>query len=587
MKKLTGLIASDGMATGQLYCVMDHPELIIPSYKISDKEIPIHQKRFNEAIQKAKDGLAELLSNSNEENKTEEDILSTHIMMLNDTDFLNSVLTEIETKKVNVELALKTKLTETIEIIKQANDKYLSARAVDIEDAFDYVFNHLLHTRANNNSRFAKVPKGAIIAAKLIKPSEAMLVKKAGVSGIIMEEGGVTSHIAIMARAWDIPMLVGVKDCIDFSLFGVQAILDADKGCVLLNPSEQDINQAKERIIKREIELKELLANQEKYAKRLSMKTSDGVTVSVNANIAIPEEIENKFVNVSNGIGLFRSEFLFLEDGKIPNEEEQFRAYKKVLEAMGKKYVAIRTFDFGADKMLDEQKNLKEVNPLLGWRAIRYCLDRQDIFKTQIKAILRASCYGHAYLVVPMISTVEEVIKVKKIIEECKEDCKNEGKECPEHINLGIVVEVPSTAITADLYAPYVDFFTIGTNDLIQYTMAADRENTRVSSITNYFEPSVLRLIKNVLEAQKHIKDQTGYLVSMCGEMASHEDAAFLLLGMGLRHFSMPPSKILKMQKFMEKVSVKDAEKLYEEVRNLNSPQLIKEKVQTAINKYK
>ncbi len=588
MKKLTGLIASDGLATGKLHCILSEPETTIPSYKISCKEIPIHKERFTNAIENAKKDLAEILSGSieeskNEKDKTEENILSTHIMMLNDTVFLNSVYDEIENKKINVEFALKTKLQETIEIIKQTNDPYLSARTVDIEDAFDSVFNHLLHSRNTDNSRFSQLPKGSIIAAKLIKPSEALLVKNAGVSGIIMEEGGVTSHIAIMARAWNIPMLVGVEDCLDFSIFAVNAILDADSGCVILNPPEKDIIECNEKIKKREAEIKELLAHQEEYAKRLSMKTKDGVTVSVNANIAIPEEIENKFVKISNGIGLFRSEFLFLEDGKIPNEEDQFLAYKKVVEAMGEKYVLIRTFDIGADKMLNEQKQLREVNPLLGWRAIRYCLDRKEIFKTQIRAILRAAYFGNALIVIPMISTVDEVIAVKQIIEDCKKECAEKGQNCVQEINVGIVVEVPSTAIAADLYAPHIDFFTIGTNDLIQYTMAADRENTKVSALADYFEPAVLRLIKTVLDAQKFIKDQRGYLVSMCGEMASHEDAAFLLLGMGLRHFSMPASKILKMQKFMEKISVSDAEKLYEEIKLLDSSKKIKQKVQETL----
>ncbi len=592
MKRLNGLIASEGLATGKLHCIMAEPETTIPSYKISDKEIPIHKERFAKAIEDAKEDLAELLSDSIEENKNEttnkpeENILNTHIMMLNDSFFLNSVYKEIENKKVNVEFALKTKLQETIEIIKQSNDPYLSERAVDIEDAFDSVFNHLLHSRNLDNSRFSQVPKGSIIVAKLIKPSEALLVKNAGVSGIIMEEGGVTSHIAIMARAWNIPMLVGVEDCLDFALFAVNGILDADEGCVLLNPTEKDIIEYNEKIKQREIEIKELLAHQEVYAKRLSMNTNDGVRVSVNSNIAIPEEIENKFVTISNGIGLFRSEFLFLEDGKLPNEEQQFLAYKKVVKAMGEKYVAIRTFDIGADKMIDEQKQLREVNPLLGWRAIRYCLDRKEIFKTQIRAILRASYFGNAFIVIPMISTVNEIIEVKKIIEECKKECDAKGQKYDKEINIGIVVEVPSTAIAADLYAPYIDFFTIGTNDLIQYTMAADRENTKVSYLADYFEPAVLRLIKSVLDAQKFIKDQEGYLVSMCGEMASHEDAVFLLLGMGLRHFSMPASKILKMQKFMEKINVSDAEKLYDEVKSMDSAKLIKEKVQKAISKY-
>ena len=236
--------------------------------------------------------------------------------------------------------------------------------------------------------------------------------------------------------------------------------------------------------------------------------------------------------------------------------------------------------------MIDEQETLREKNPLLGWRAVRYCIERKEVFKTQIKAILRAGVFGNVFLLIPMISNIEEIIEVKKIIEECKLECNADGKKIIEKVNVGIMVEVPSTAVAADLYAPYLDFFSIGTNDLIQYTMAADRENTKVAYLANYFEPAVLRLIKNVIDAQRFIKEQVGHLVSMCGEMASHEDAAFLLLGMGLRHFSMPAGKILKMQKFMQSVNVKDAEALYEKIKKLNSASQIKTEVQKTLEKY-
>lgn len=582
MKKLTGLIASDGLAAGPLYCITDLPEIVILPYKISKNEIDDNIKRLNDAIDLAKDELLQLTSNS-QNDKMGKDIIDTHIMMLSDSVFLDSVFSEIKNSEMNVEWVLKNKIEETATMMKNSGDAYLSERADDIHDAFDSVFTHLLSTRTSNRSRFEKVPKGSIIVAKLIKPSEALLVKNAGVSGIVMEEGGVTSHIAIMARAWDIPMLVGVKGCLDFARFNMQAALDADNGFVLFNPSINEINEYKKRIKKREEEVLELLRLQKNYKERLSIKTKDGVEVSVNANIAFPEEIENTFVTISNGIGLFRSEFLFLKDGKIPCEEEQFEAYKKVVATMGQKPVIIRTFDVGADKMVGEQENLGEKNPLLGWRAIRYCLDRQEIFKTQIRAILRAGAFGNVYILIPMISHLEEIMAVKKIIAECQVECTAKNQDIAKNIGLGIMIEVPSAAIAADLYAPLIDFMSIGTNDLIQYAMAVDRENTKVSPIANYFEPAILRLIKNVIDAKKFIQNKTGHLVSMCGEMASHEEAVFLLLGMGLRHFSMPASKILKMQKFMESVRVKDAEGLYESVKHLNSSKDIEEKVYEAL----
>lgn len=583
MKKLNGLIASDGLAAGRLYCVSDSIEPIIPVYGIKESEVQLHKKRLEQAVEAAKSELQQLISNAPDGGKTMSDILNTHIMMLSDTSFLKDVLSEIENDKMNAEFALKKKIEETVQLLQASGNKDFMLRCDDIKDAFDSVFAHLLATRTAQLNRFEKVPKGAVIAASLIKPSEALLIKNAEVAGVVIEEGGVTSHIAIMARAWNIPMLVGVNGCMDFARPNMPAIIDADRGFVLFNPPEAEINAYQKKIEKRNADVRELFERQKSYTERLTITTSDGVEVSVNANIAFPEEIKNKFVTISNGIGLFRSEFLFLEDGKIPAEDKQYEAYKQVIEAMGKKPVVIRTFDVGADKMIGEQKNLGELNPLLGWRAVRYCLEHRDIFKTQIRAILRAGALGNVYILIPMISHAEEIIEVKNLIKECKKECKTAGIPIAENLGLGIMIEVPSAAVAADLYAPLVDFMSIGTNDLIQYTMAADRENTKVAALANYFEPSVLRLIKYVIDSKQFIKNQTGHLVSMCGEMASHEDAAFLLLGMGLRHFSVPAGKILKMQKFMEKVSVKEAEKLYKSIKPLNSAKQIRERVREVL----
>ncbi len=586
MKKLNGLIASDGFAEGLIYCVNDAAEHIISAYPIKNEEVEFHKKRLENAVETAKEELGQLISGSQDSGKTANDILNTHIVMLSDTSFIKSVCSDIETLKLNAEFVLQKKIDETIGLLKASGNKELMLRCDDIKDAFDSVFVHLLSSRTAKINRFEKMPKGAIIVASIIKPSEALSIKNCQAAGIVIKEGGVTSHIAIMARAWDIPMLVGVEQCMDFARSNMPAVIDADKGFVLFNPPASEINIYKEKIEKRNAEIKELLERQKNYIERLAISTKDGVKVSVNANIAFPEERENKFVTISNGIGLFRSEFLFLEDGEIPDEEIQYNEYKKVLESMGKRPVVIRTFDVGADKMIGEQKNLGELNPLLGWRAVRYCLEHQDIFKTQLRAILRAGAFGNAYILIPMISNAEEIAEVKAIIEDCKDECRKKGQPIAENMGIGIMIEVPSAAIAADLYAPLIDFMSIGTNDLIQYTMAADRENIKVAPLANYFEPSVLRLIKHVIDSTKFIKDQRGHLVSMCGEMASHEDAVFLLLGMGLRHFSMPAGKILKIQKFMEDINVKDAEKLYEQIKDLNSAKQIKEKVKEALKNY-
>lgn len=587
MKKLTGLTASDGIAAGKLFYVSDKPNIYIPSYTIGEKDIPFHKERLKKAMAEAAEDLKQLINHCGENAedrqlcKDEKDILATHIMMLSDEHFLKEVYSELEKTKKNIEFILKKKIDETAAVLSSAADEYLKERAGDIQDAFEAVFVKLLSSKGRAVSRFENAPKNSIIAAKLIKPSEAVALKNAGAAGIIMEEGGLTGHISIMARSWDIPMLVGVAGCMDFARPDMPVIVDADEGFVLLNPPPAEIKKYREKIDERKIRLKQML--EESGSNSGVVKTLDGVEVSVNANITFPEEVENKFVAASDGIGLFRSEFLFLEDGNIPDEETQFAAYVKVIKAMKNKPVVIRTFDVGADKMIGEQENLGEKNPLLGWRAVRYCLDRTEIFKTQLRALQRAAVFGNVYILVPMISTIAEIEKVKMLLSEAEKECRAKNCEYKKDVQLGIMIEVPSAAAAADLFAPYVDFMSIGTNDLIQYIMAADRENTKVSPLANYFEPAVIRLIKNTIDAERFAKQAPGHFVSMCGEMSSNPEAAFLLLGMGLRHFSMPAGKIYRMKNFFSKVSVKEAVKVYNEICSLASSDEIAKKLSAAI----
>ncbi|MGP1437974.1 MAG: phosphoenolpyruvate--protein phosphotransferase [Treponema sp.] len=567
MRKISGLIASTGIAFGKVFKLTDIEERDIPLYTIKEENVQSEQQRLQKAVletqQEMQDILKEYEKKALNKSNDELDILNTHLAMLCDEDFIKEVLKDVEKEKLNVETLLSKRLEDYANILATSPNAYIRERALDIKDAFDGVFDKLLISR-KKTSRFKNVPKNSIIIARDIMPSEALALRERKPSGIIMEEGGVTGHISIIARSWDIPMLVSVAHCMSYTS-GLQAILDAEKGFVIFNPSQNDIKEYTKRIEEKaqKLNIKELSVSE--------CKTLDGVPISVSANIAFKDEIDSYGMKIADGIGLFRTEFLFLQDDEIPDENMQYEVYSSVVKAFPNKKVIIRTFDAGSDKMLKEQESLHEKNPLLGWRAIRYCFARPDIFKTQLKAILRSAIFGNVHILIPMVSSIKEIFQVKEILSEVKNELKEQKVQYKDNVPLGIMVEVPSIAVIADLAAPLVDFMSIGTNDLVQYTMAADRENGKVSDLANYFEPSILRLIKNTIDS-KSMSVSKNYFISMCGEMASSKEALFLLLGMGLKSFSMPSWKIYEMKEFISSISLEKAKKAYQKVISMSSP---------------
>lgn len=577
MRKITGLIASSGLAFGKVFKLSNREERDIPSYSI--KDVSFERLRLQNALletQKEMQGLLEEYEKKNKESD-EVNILNTHLAMLYDEDFISQVIKNLEEEKLNVETILTKKLEEYANILATSPNAYIRERALDIKDAFEGVFDKLLSSR-EKTLRFKNVPKNSIIIARDIMPSEALALKEAQVMGIIMEEGGLTGHISIIARSWGIPMLVSVSHCMNYNS-GLLAILDAEKGFVIFNPFQKDIEEYTKKIE----EKKQKLSDESLSFSEGLVKTLDGTPISVSANIAFKDEIDSSAMKMADGIGLFRTEFLFLQNDEIPDENAQYEVYSSVIKAFPNKKVLIRTFDAGSDKMLKEQESLHEKNPLLGWRAIRYCFARPEIFKTQLKAILRSAVFGDVHILIPMVSSLEEIIRLKDILNEAKSELRFKNIQHRDDVPLGIMVEVPSIAIIADLVSPHVDFMSIGTNDLVQYTMAADRENGKVSSLANYFEPSVLRLIKNTIDSKaKSANDE--YFVSMCGEMASNKEAVFLLLGMGLRSFSMPSWKIYEMKKFISSISLTKAKKIYKKVMSISSPELVLKCIKDEIN---
>ncbi|MBU5483131.1 phosphoenolpyruvate--protein phosphotransferase [Clostridium sp. MSJ-11] len=545
---LKGIKASSGIAIGKAFVIKEYD---FKPLKIKIEDSSLEEERFNKAVEKAKKELEELIESTIKNfTENEGEIFEAHLTMLDDPELIGTVSEKILKENINAEYALKTVCDELVEIFEGIEDEYLKERIVDIKDVTKRmlrILNGQVEEGVNN------IKEESIIISKDITPSQTAQMDKNKVLGFVTETGGVTSHSAIIARTLGIPAILGVHNLLDKIKNGDVLIIDGNEGVVILNPDEKTLKNYREKIERYMEDKIELL----KY-KDLESITLDFKKVEVAGNIGSVEEVDSIIENGGEGIGLFRTEFLYMEKEVLPNEEEQFLAYKSVVEKLNGKPVVIRTLDIGGDKKLSYLPIKEELNPFLGYRAIRLCLDRKDIFKTQLRALLRASKYGNLKIMFPMICNLEELLESKKILKECKNELKEEGLEYDENLEVGIMIEVPSAAIISDILAKEVDFFSIGTNDLIQYTMAVDRMNEKVSYLYDFNNLAVLRLIKLVIE-NGH---REGIWVGMCGEMAGREDLIPLLLGMGLEEFSMSPSSILKVRKIIRNLSFKESSKI-------------------------
>ncbi|ULQ58473.1 phosphoenolpyruvate--protein phosphotransferase [Brucepastera parasyntrophica] len=582
MRKLEGLSASPGIAVAPVFCFREEKTAAIPKYRIDSADIETQWKRFQTALEQSRE---EILLLKDDRNKFQSEILEAHLMMLSDPEFIPQIHADLKSKKLNVENILKNKIDETTAVLRASGDTYLAERAVDIEDAFGRVMNHLLQdgtakTAVDSIDRF--VPPGTILAAKNLKPSEALALKDAEIAGILLEEGGATSHVAILARTWRIPAVMGLRGILGLLSDGMEIVLDADDGLVIIDPPADVLSFYRSRSdAKRKKDTGEKTGSGPKR-KKLPAVTTDGAAISLRANIALADEVRDAKEKGAEGVGLFRSEYLFLGSDVLPDEETQFAVYREVVKNLDGYPAVIRTLDAGADKMLHEQAVLEEKNPLLGWRAIRYSIDHRDMFSAQLRALLRASNYGDLRIMFPMISNMEELDIVLEIFEDVKASCVKNRIPFNKNVKTGIMIEVPSAATCADLFAKKVDFMSIGTNDLIQYTMAVDRENPKVAYLYDYYNPAVLRLIKRTITAGK----RSGVEVSMCGEMAGDPGAVFLLIGMGLRTFSMAPVFISAVRDLIRKVSVEEAAELAEAAMEMSAAREIKKLIQGKIKSY-
>lgn len=569
MTRLTGIAASDGIAIAKAYRFVQ-PDLTFAKTTVHD--IEAEQKRLAAALAKAEQELIVIRQQTLEKFSAEEAaIFEAHLLVVHDPELIGPINQKIADEAVNAEYALHEVTSMFVTLFEGMDDEYMSARASDIKDVTNRILAHLLGVHIPNPSN---INEQVIIVANDLTPSETAQLDRNYVLGFITDIGGRTSHTAIMARSLEIPAVVGAGVATTTIQDGDTIIVDGLTGQVLVNPSADVIADYQEKAQKYRVQQAEwsTLVNEQTVSK-------DGVHVELAANIGSPNDLDGVLRHGAEGIGLYRTEFLYMGRENLPSEEEQFTAYKTVLEGMKGKPVVIRTLDIGGDKHLPYLPLQEEMNPFLGHRAIRLCLDQQELFRTQLRALLRASVYGNLKIMFPMIATIQEFRAAKAILLEEKEKLIAGGIAVGSSIEVGMMVEIPSTAVMADIFAKEVDFFSIGTNDLIQYTMAADRMNEKVSYLYQPYNPAILRLIQMVIKAAH----QEQKWVGMCGEMAGDEHAVPLLLGLGLDEFSMSATSILKTRALLKQLSVPEMQTLATEALQLATAEEVLEKVKQVV----
>ncbi|SFP72705.1 phosphoenolpyruvate--protein phosphotransferase [Salibacterium halotolerans] len=552
---LKGIAASKGIAFAKAF-VLEQPEMNIEKTEINDTGTEV--SRFHEAVNNAKRELQVIKNKTlNDMGEDKAEIFSAHLLVLEDPEIIDGVTSKIKDEQVNAESALKELSDMYVTMFEGMDNEYMKERASDIRDVSQRILLHLLGVE---NTSLAAIQEETVVIAEDLTPSDTAQLDLNYVLGFATDIGGRTSHSAIMARSMEIPAVVGTKQATSSIQTGDFLIIDGMEGEVILQPDEDMIASYKKK-------QQDYLRKKEEWAKLVNEPSTakDGTRVELAANIGTPDDLEGVLANGAEGIGLYRTEFLYMGRDELPDEEEQFEAYKKVLEKMDGRAVVIRTLDIGGDKELPYLDLPSELNPFLGFRAIRLCLEQTDMFRTQLRALLRAGAYGNLKIMFPMVATIEEFREAKGILEDVKEDLKQEGQQPAEDVETGIMVEIPSTAAAADIFAKEVDFFSIGTNDLIQYTMAADRMSEKVSHLYQPYHPAVLRLVKQVIEAAH----QEGKWAGMCGEMAGEETAVPLLLGLGLDEFSMSATSVLPARSQLLTLTTEDAEELAAEAVNL------------------
>ncbi len=535
MKK--GIAASKGYAIGYAF-IKSEEEVTVVEKAIENIEEEI--ERLNGAVEASREQLNKIKAKAEVELGADKAaVFESHMMLLDDPEFTGAIEMNISSNRVNAEKALSDVLDMYVAIFDSMEDEYMRERVADVKDVGARLLKNISGVAAQDLS---DVAENTIIIAHDLTPSDTAQLDRTKVVAFLTNIGGRTSHSAIMARTLEIPAVVGLQDVTETIKDGDLLVVDGAEGIVIVNPDE-------ETVAKYEGKKLAFLEEKEELKKLIDTKvvTKSGKHIEICGNIGQPHDIDAVLANGGDGVGLFRTEFLYMDRETLPTEEEQYEAYKYVAEKAGERPAIIRTLDIGGDKKLPYLPLPEEMNPFLGYRAIRICLDRTDIFKVQLRAILRGSAFGNLKIMFPMISSIEEFLKAKEILKECMEELKAEGKAFNENIDTGIMIEIPAAAVMADEFAKHVDFFSIGTNDLIQYTIAADRMNEKISYLYDPMHPAVLRLIKMTIDAAH----KEGKWCGMCGEMAGDETAIPTLLELGLDEFSMSASSILRAKQII------------------------------------
>ena len=553
METFTGVPASEGVAIGKAFVYSEGEDPEIPHYSITESDVSSEWSRLQKALREAQEEIKELQALADREMSREQAaIFQAHLLMLDDPDYHDQIQEHITKNLHNIEWIVWEVSREISQKLMMVEDPVLRERAVDIADVSRRIIKCLLPLEYSR-SALAELDEDVILVAHDLMPSDMLTMNKAYVKGIALDEGSKTCHSAILARAFNIPAVLGLSDFSKTLKDGTLLALNGTLGIVVVNPNKQTLELQEGEGQKLFQQKKQLIS-----LRKLPSETKDGFRITLKANIELPEEAETALQYGAQGIGLYRSEFLFIAPGKAASEEDQYRAYSQVLKSMGKLPVTIRTVDLGGDKVIPEMQLISERNPLLGWRAIRLSLANPELFKVQLRAILRASIYGNVRIMFPMISGIEELEQALALLNEARAECTKKKQAFAKRIETGVMIETPAAAMVTDILADRSDFFSIGTNDLIQYTLAVDRGNERVSYLSEPYHPAILRLLKRTIDAA-HKK---GIKAAMCGELAGDPSATALLLGMGLDDFSMSVSAIPRVKEIIRGTSMKSCKAL-------------------------
>ncbi len=572
MIELKGIAAASGISIGVAYKV-GKEDFIVLRQDISEAQIPLEIQLFEEALIKTRREIIELQKRIGSEiGKDEAQIFDAHLLVLEDRMLIEEVIVRLKKDRFNVAFIFQEVLKKYVSVFAKIEDEYLKERSADINDVGKRVLRNLL---GKEKKSLSELKNKAVIVAHDLSPSDTAAMHKRSVAAFVTDVGGKTSHTAIMAKSLEIPAVVGVENATSSINTGDMLIVDGTLGVIIVNPDQETLESY-------HTEEQKLKGVTERFlsTKGLPAITIDGVKVEINANIEFPDEVPAVKLHGGEGIGLYRTEFFYMNRKDSPTEDDHYRAYKYVAEEMNPYPVIIRTLDLGGDKFLSQFQIPHEMQPFLGWRAIRFCLARPDIFKLQLRAILRASVHGNLKLMYPMISGIEELRQANKILNEVKEELKAKGISFDEDIQVGAMIEVPSAAMTADILAEEADFFSIGSNDLIQYSLAVDRANEKVAYLYEPSHPAILRLIKNIIDSAHKANINVG----MCGEMAGEPSFALILLGLGLDEFSMPPQVIPELKYLIRSITLVQAKEVAEGALRLSTSKEVAEYAQAKLS---